>query len=71
MHKIICVFELVILYLITLANEGKKTMFANDRIADAKRTEHFSYNSYTYTHPSFGITEEQNTNRVARLLPEP
>ena len=50
-HTIIFLIELVILFLNTLANEGKKQCLPNDRIAEAKRTEHFSYNFYTGTNP--------------------
>ena len=37
-HTIICVSELVILFLITLANKGKKHCLFNDRIVEAKRS---------------------------------
>ena len=34
----ICVFELVILCLITIANKDKKQCFPNNRIVEAKRS---------------------------------
>ena len=36
-HTIICVSELVILFLLTLANKGNKQYFPNDRIPEAAR----------------------------------
>ena len=72
-HTIICVSELVILFLIKIENKGKKQCLPNDMIsfASAARYIAFSYNSYTCTDLSFGITEEHNKNRVVGSVLEP
>ena len=70
-HTIICVFKLVMLFLITLANKGQETMFIK---ASPRRrgTEHFSYNFSTYTDPFYSeLMEEHKRNRVARPVLRP
>ena len=69
MHTIICVSELVILFLITLESEGNKQCLPNET-PRRRGIEYFSYDFYTCTDLSFGIAEEQNKNRVAGPVPE-
>ena len=69
MHTIICVSKLVILFLITLANKGKKQSLLNDRIAETKQSfiEAVRFRAiYMYGPFHSELTEEHNRNRVAR-----
>ena len=55
-HTIICVFELVILFLITLANKGKKQCFLNDRIAKANRIQSISHTTCIHVLTFYSLT---------------